>query len=137
MGGLSAAVFFRRKKAAPPTLAQRLEGLRRQGFSVEPSSGGWRVAKHGCAAAVDPSGRLIEGPGMLIGGEIAGLLDRGYQKFLYTRARGEQPAQAEQLRAIHDFSRELMALLELPALYNQSLGTVSSRYHYDRLEGRK
>jgi hypothetical protein len=34
------------------------------------------------------------------------------------------------------FSEELKAALNLPSLYNESLGTVSEAYQYDRVEDR-
>ena len=50
--------------------------------------------------------RYLARPGWLLGGEIARLLDRGYQKFLKT-SKLEIPASADHLRAIHEFSEEL------------------------------
>ena len=134
-------MFFRRKKPAAQSFEELLELLRRQGFAVEAAAGGFRVAKGACAAVIEAGGaggaRLREEPGVVVAGEIARLVDKGYQKFVRTAAGGEQPAQAEQLQAIHEFSLELRSLLPLPALYNQSLGTVSNQYHYDRLRGRE
>jgi len=69
-------------------------------------------------------------------GEIARLLDRGYQKFLKA-SQFELPATASQLQAIHQFSEELTQVIGGISLYNQSLGTTSDLYEYDRLQGRE
>jgi hypothetical protein len=37
---------------------------------------------------------------------------------------------------VHDFDAELRHVFRLTSLYNESLGTVSDRYLYDRLAGR-
>ena len=129
-------MFFRRVKPTPPSFEQELEQARRQGFTVESTAAGYRVGKHGCAAVIDGEGRFLERPGVVVEGEIARLLDRGYQKFLQTAGGGTRPALAEQLRAVHDFDAELRHTFRLTSLYNESLGTVSDRYWYDRLAGR-
>jgi hypothetical protein len=41
------------------------------------------------------------------------------------------------LHAIHQFSEELKQLTGATSLYNESLGTTSDRYQYDRLKGRE
>ncbi len=64
------------------------------------------------------------------------LLDRGYQKFIKT-SQYELPASASQLQAIHAFSEELKQLTGAISLYNESLGTTSDVYQYDRLMGRE
>jgi hypothetical protein len=63
-------------------------------------------------------------------------LDRGYQKFLKT-PQYEFPATAIQLEAIHLFSEELSQITGSISLYNESLGTTSDLYEYDRLQGRE
>ena len=75
-------------------------------------------------------------PGVLVKGEVARLLDRGYQKFIQT-SRLELPASASQLHAIHQFSEELKLLTGVISLYNESLGTTSDLYQYDRMKGRE
>ena len=40
------------------------------------------------------------------------------------------------LKALQSFSEELKEGLGLPSLYNESLGTVSESYQYDRIENR-
>jgi hypothetical protein len=75
-------------------------------------------------------------PGWLLNGEIARLVDRGYQKFLKT-SKLEIPATADHLRAIHEFTEELNEAIGATSLYNQALGTTSNVYNYDRVEGRE
>jgi hypothetical protein len=74
-------------------------------------------------------------PGVVLCGEVARLLDRGFQKFLKTSSM-EVPATADRLRAVHQFTEELKLVLGSTSLYNESLGTVSDRYMYDRVKGR-
>jgi len=71
----------------------------------------------------------------VFGGEVARLLDRGYQKFLKT-PKYELPATYGQLQAIHLFSEEMSQLIGTISLYNEALGTTSDLYEYDRLKGR-
>jgi len=40
------------------------------------------------------------------------------------------------LKALHSFSEELKEALGLPSVYNESLGTVSESYQYDRIVDR-
>ncbi|HEY4009311.1 MAG TPA: hypothetical protein VGM11_04100 [Acidobacteriaceae bacterium] len=105
------------------------------------AAGARRVSKYGCAAEIAPGDkggatRIIAKPGWVLGGEISRLVDRGYQKFLQT-SRLEIPATAEHLRSIHKFSEELKEAAGALVLYNESLGTVSDKYVYDRLKGRE
>lgn len=124
---------------------QVLEILRIHSFDVAPSTGaagGMLVSKHGVAAVLAPSKEkgapavFVVQPGTLIKGEVAALLDRGYQKFLLT-SHFELPASASQLHAIHLFTEEFKLLSGGISLYNQSLGTTSDVYQYDRLKGRE
>ena len=71
----------------------------------------------------------------MVGGEVATLLDRGYQKF-WKSSRLEVPATAESLQAVHRFAEELREVVGEPSLYNESLGTTSDSYLYDRVKGR-
>ncbi len=100
----------------------------------------FQVRKYGCAAeiaaAADGTTELLARPGWLLGGQIARLVDRGYQKFLKT-PKTEIPATAEHLHAIHEFSEELSEAAGATSLYNESLGTTSDRYLYDRVKGRE
>jgi hypothetical protein len=78
---------------------------------------------------------IREGPGLVVCGEVGRLLDRGYQKFIKT-SKFELPASASELQGIHLFSEELNQLTGATSLYNESLGTTSDVYEYDRLKGR-
>ena len=134
-------MFFRRRKPTLPTFEEQLRSARQQGFTVE-SEGGTRakLSKYGCAAVVEAAGagqvRFAGAPGVVIEGTIARLEDRGYQKFFQV-GKQTRPALAEQLRDLHRFIEEVRHVFGVTSLYNESLGTVSNGYHYDRLEGRE
>lgn len=107
------------------------------------SPAGFKVTKYGCAAeiAAGPTGSdsavlMLARPGVLLGGEISRLVDKGYQKFLKA-SKLEVPATADHLRALHTFSEELNEATGETTLYNQSLGTTSDSYLYDRVKGRE
>jgi hypothetical protein len=128
------------------TFNQAIDALRAHGFDVSAFaaiSGAFLVSKYCAAAVLVPSNDAFAGPaafaeypGILVRGQVARLLDRGYQKFIKT-SQYELPATADQLQAIHQFSEELTRLTGGTSLYNQSLGTTSDLYEYDRLRGRK
>jgi hypothetical protein len=137
------------RKSRNPNFDQTVETLRAHCFDIQPFAGvagGVLVTKHGAGAVLVPapigkSGQspavaFWERPGAVFGGQVARLLDRGYQKFLKT-AKYEFPATAGQLQAIHLFSEELSQLTGTISLYNEALGTTSDLYEYDRLEGRE
>ena len=126
--------------------------LRTLGFDVQGVPGvanQFLVSKYGAGAVLAKAGEPTEGekklphtavrwrhrPGFLVGGEVATLLDRGYQKFWKT-ARLEVPATADSLKAVHRFGEELREVIGEPSLYNESLGTTSDVYHYDRVQSR-
>jgi len=97
------------------------------------------VKKYNVSAAIekDENGnvKIFAYPGYLVGGEISKLVNRGYQQFLKT-SKTEIPASADHLKALHKFTEELKEALGLPSLYNESLGTVSEAYQYDRIVDR-
>ncbi len=132
------------RKSRNPNFIQTLEKLRAHSFDVAPSdevAGGMLVSKHGAGAVLAASAKgapaaLAVAPGVLVGGQVARLLDRGHQKFIKT-LKYEIPATASQLHAIHRFSEELKQLTGAIDLYNESLGTTSDLYVYDRLKGRE
>jgi hypothetical protein len=131
------------RKSIHPNFDQTLDLLRAHSFDVSPYAGvadSVLVSKYGAAAVLAPArnapASFIERPGALIRGEVARLLDRGYQKFLAI-AKYELPATAGQLESIHRFSEELKQLTGAISLYNESLGTTSDLYQYDRLKGRE
>ena len=129
-------------KVEERTFDEAVAWLRDHGFDVleEPGTAG-RVflKKYGCSAAIQKGEgdgtKIFAYPGYLIGGEISKLVNKGYQQFLKT-AKTEVPATADHLKALHDFAEELKEALCLPSLYNESLGTVSESYHYDRIQDR-
>jgi hypothetical protein len=135
-----------KRKSGHPSFNQTLEVLRSHGFDAVPYAavaGGTLVSKHGVGAVLVPAPASTDAavslavhPGVLVKGEVARLLDRGYQKFIKT-SQYELPASASQLEAIHAFSEELSHLTGAISLYNESLGTTSDVYRYDRLVGRE
>src|ERR1700740_3197586 len=116
--------------------------LREHGFDVleaPGTSGRVFVKKYNVSAAIqkaeDGGIKIFAYPGYLIGTEISKLVNKGYQQFLKT-SKTEVPATADHLKAVHAFSEELKKALGLPSLYNESLGTVSEAYQYDRIVDR-
>jgi len=135
------------KKSPQRSFNDVLSLLGGQRFDVAPAQEGakraptaFQVRKYGCAAEIaaapDGSVMMLSHPGWVLNGEISRLLDKGYQKFLKT-SHLEIPATADKLRAIHQFSEELNEATGATSLYNQSLGTTSDVYMYDRLKGRE
>jgi hypothetical protein len=135
-----------KRKSGHPSFDQTLELLRAHGFDAVPYAGlaGGALVSKDCVGAVlvpapasaDAAVALAVHPGVLVRGEVSRLLDRGYQKFIKT-SQYELPASASQLQAIHTFSEELKLLTGAISLYNESLGTTSDVYQYDRLMGRE
>ena len=136
------------KAKAIPTFDEVLATLGNEKFDVSPATegsnralGAYRVSKDGCAAEIAASAekgsptRLLTKGGWVLGGEIARLVDRGYQKFLKT-GKLEIPATADHLRALHGFDEQLKQAVGSMVLYNEALGTTSDRYDYDRIKGR-
>jgi len=131
------------RKSRNPDFDQTLETLHAHSFDVAPFAGvagGVLVSKYGAAAVLvapkDGVPAFAVCPGLQVKGEVARLLDRGYQKFIQT-SRFELPASAGQLNIIQRFSEELRLLTGIISLYNESLGTTSDLYRYDRLKGRE
>ena len=133
------------KKTPVHTFSNALEYLAGHQFDVSSSREGsttkaFQVRKYGCAAEIasapDGTTLVLARPGWVLGGQISRIVDRGYQKFLKT-PKLEIPATADHLRAIHDFSEELKEAAGSNSLYNESLGTTSDRYVYDRVKGRE
>jgi len=124
------------------TYDEALAWVRDHGFDVTEAPGTTvRVflRKYNVSAAIqktpDEGVKIFAYPGYLIGSEISKLVNRGYQQFLKT-SKAEVPASAEHLKALQSFAEEMKVALGLPSLYNESLGTVSESYHYDRIEDR-
>jgi len=129
------------KKTKPRTYDEVLNQLKSLQFDVREIpgvAGRVQVSKHGCAAIIGrgPKGVVMyHKPGLLMGGEIAILLDRGFQKFFKT-SKLEMAATADRLKAEHRFAEELDEVVGEVSLYNESLGSVSDEYMYDRVKGR-
>ena len=75
-------------------------------------------------------------PGWVLRGKISRLVDHGNQK-LFETPTARIAATADALKSIHRFSEELREAIGEPSLYNESLGTVSNSYMYDRVKGRE
>ena len=133
-------MFFRRHPVKEPRFEERIEALRRSGFAVEPrGAASVEVRRQGCAAVIERSPEGVPAViriGVLVDGEIAALVDGGYQKFLETASGSRRPARASLLIALHGFQEDLRKALGIESLYNESLGTVFDRHAYDRLQGR-
>jgi hypothetical protein len=153
------------KKSQPRSFNDVLALLGSQKFDVAAAhegarrtAGAVRVSKYGCAAEIaasttapaafngaasmaasagpsSSSAMMLSRPGWLLNGEITRLVDKGYQKFLKS-SKLEIPATADHLRALHNFSTELNAATGEMNLFNESLGTTSDKYEYDRVLGR-
>lgn len=124
------------------TYEDALNWLREHGFELIEAPGTQArvfLKKYSVSAAIQKEGdegvKIFAYPGYLIGGEISKLVNKGYQQVLRT-AKTEVAATADHLKALQQFTEELKEGLGLPSLYNESLGTVSESYHYDRIEER-
>src|SRR5579871_3999772 len=124
------------------TYEEALAWVRDHGFDVTDAPGTTSrvfLRKYNVSAAIQKTPedgvKIFAYPGYLIGSEISKLVNRGYQQFLKT-SKNEVPATADQLKALQTFSEELKMALALPSLYNESLGTVSEAYQYDRVKDR-
>src|SRR6202789_3974605 len=124
------------------TYEEALAWVRDNGFDVTDAPGTTArvfLRKYNVSAAIqktqDDGIKIFAYPGYLVGSESSKLVNKGYQQFLKT-SKTEIPATADQLKALQTFSEELKQALNLPSLYNESLGTVSEAYQYDRVENR-
>jgi hypothetical protein len=129
------------REHAVTSFDQWLEKLQEAGFAIGQVDGGRAlISKHGCAAVLQQGAagepRFAVWPGIATREGIAHLIDRGFQKFWEQGGR-QFPAVAAQLQGLHRFDQDLRALMGLTSLYNEALGTVSSRYLYDRVDGRE
>jgi hypothetical protein len=129
-------------KAEQRNYEEALNWLREHGFDLLEAPGTQGrvfLKKYNCSAAIQKTAedgvKIFAYPGYLIGSEISKLVNRGYQQFLKT-AKTEVPATADHLKALQQFTEELKEGLGLPSLYNESLGTVSESYQYDRIVDR-
>lgn len=119
-----------------------IAALRQQSFDVAQVPGVANrviVSKTGYGAMLERTPenelRIVGKPMCILGGEMATLEDRGYQKFLMT-SKLTIAATADHLRGLHDFTEHLKEITGETTFYNESLGTTSDRYMYDRVKGR-
>jgi len=134
-------MFFRRERPKELTFEERVERIRKAGFiaDAQPGSRSVRVIRDGYATVLefaDGMPQVIEGPGILMDGEIGVLTDSAFQKFFLTPTGKRKPALASELRMLHDFQEDLNEAVGEISLYNEALGTVSTLYLYDRVKDR-
>src|SRR5271157_4561974 len=133
-------MFFRRERPNLPTFAGCMEDLRKAGFTVSPAAGGAvRVSRGDYAVDLKEENGTVSSAGragILLSGEIANLVDGGFQKFFRTPAGKQKPALADELKGLHEFEEDLKEALGQESYYNDSLGTVSTYYLYDRVQDR-
>jgi hypothetical protein len=133
-------MFFRRQRPKTPSFQERLDQLKAAGFTVTTAAGGAvRVSRGNCAIDLrERQGEMhiAERAGIAMGNEIGLLVDGGFQKFFRTASGKTKPALADDLKALHDFEEDLKEGLGQKSLYNESLGTVSTFYLYDRVQDR-
>jgi hypothetical protein len=133
-------MFFRRDKAPQTTFEDRIANLKQYGFqSIRQSNNTARVTRGSIGAIVDSLGDgkvKIGKVGVLVGDEIAELVNHGYQMFVRTPSGEELPALAGHLKELHAFDEDLREGLGLTSLYNLSLGTTTDAHMYDRVVDR-
>ena len=134
-------MFFRHEKARQQTFEEHMSAARSAGFRTESAGSGRTRIERGnvaCVATSEAGGMpvFVERAGIVMGKEIGSLTDGGFQKFFSTPGGQRKPALAEELKAVQDFQEDLREALGLTALYNESLGTTSNVYVYDRVVGR-
>jgi hypothetical protein len=126
-------MFFRRKRPYTPTFEDRLGKLKGMGFAVERLEGARARLRRGACAALIVEDAILRA-GIEIQGEIASLVDGGFQKFLETSTGARRPALASQLNELHAFEEDLREGLGLISRYNTALGTTFDRHNYDALK---
>jgi len=134
-------MFFRTEAARKLVFTDYLNQAKAAGFTVTPiGTSQAKIARGNIAAIVEdvPSAapKFAETAGVVVGPEIARLVDGGYQKFIVTPSGKKRAALAADLNALHNFDQDLRAAMGIGGAYNLSLGTVSNRYIYDRVEER-
>lgn len=133
-------MFFRREKPQVTTFSERLDGLRKLGFSTSPAgSAKAQIIRDGIGAIIEDRADQhprVNKAGLVLGDEIGLLVNRGFQMFWRSPSGRTAPALATQLKALHAFEEDLKEGLGLPSLYNESLGTTSDFHLYDRVQHR-
>jgi hypothetical protein len=133
-------MFFRREKLHVDTFQERIEALKKYGFDTKPEgSGSVRVMRNGIGAVINDVANAapqVQKAGFVVGSETGVLVNAGYQQFWLMPSKLKVPAQASQLKELHEFEEDMKEALGLSSLYNTSLGTISALHLYDRLEER-
>jgi hypothetical protein len=133
-------MFFKRPKPRVLTFAEHLDNLRAAGFQVQTGPQGMTLVTRNRLGALLREGSdrrpQIVDTGIVLGNELAVLTDIGFQKIFLAPSGKRTAALAEHLHALHDFREDLVELLGLESLYNESLGTVNEKHLYDRVAGR-
>ena len=133
-------MFFRRERPKKLTFEDHSRNLQKAGFAAKSAPGGGLLVSRGDFAAVVVDGgespKMQGRAGVMLGDEIARLVDGGFQKFFQTASGKRKPALAAELKGIHAFQEDLREALGLVSLYNESLGSVSNLYLYDRVKDR-
>ena len=133
-------MFFRRLTPHEPTFAERLETLKQFGFTTKSLDARRALVSRDAIGAIveDRPGQRahVNKAGLVVGDEIGALVNGGYQMFWNFPSGKRAPAQASQLKALHNFEEDLKEALGLSSLYNESLGTTSDLHLYDRVEDR-
>lgn len=133
-------MFFRRARVLNPSFQERVNTLEGAGFTVTAQAGGIvRVSRGACAVDLKEANGALQvedRAGVGMAGEIAVLVDGGFQKFFRAPSGKKKPALADELKALHSFEADLKERLGLKSLYNEGLGTVSTLYQYDRVKDR-
>ena len=132
-------MFFRRVKPHIATFDECLKTMAGLGIkSSKKSDAKAAVMRDRCAAVIktDGSSYAVDPIGIVVGNEIAVLVDGGNQKFWQAPSGKREPAQAEQLVALHAFAEDVRESLGLTSLYNEGLGSVNASHMYDRVKDR-
>ena len=133
-------MFFRRERPRNPSFQERVNTLEAADFTVTAQAVGTvRVSRGVCAVDLKEANGALQvedRAGMAMAGEIAVLVDGGFQKFFRAPSGKKKPALADELKALHTFEADLKEKLGLKSLYNEGLGTVSTLYQYDRVKDR-
>ena len=104
-------MFFRRAVTKQLDFDQGIANLSEFKFQSKRESGGRvLVTRAGCGAMVEDAGNgqvKVDKAGVLMGNEIALLVNRGYQMFLRTPSGRELPALSTHLEKLHAFDEDL------------------------------
>ena len=104
-------MFFRRARVLNPSFQERVNTLEGAGFTVTAQAGGTvRVSRGVCAVDLKEANGALQvedRAGVAMAGEIAVLVDGGFQKFFRAPSGKKKPALADELQALHAFEADL------------------------------